>query len=47
MSALDPEPTAAAVPVALREIEAGGFQVLHQRTSLTPLRKLWIAMRTN
>ena len=31
----------------LREIEAQGFQVLHQRTSLTPLRKLWIAMRTN
>jgi phytoene synthase len=31
----------------LREIEAGGFQVLHQRVSLTPLRKLWIAMRTN
>jgi 15-cis-phytoene synthase len=31
----------------LHEIEAGGFQVLHQRTSLTPLRKLWIAMRTN
>ena len=31
----------------LREIEAGGFQVLHQRTSLTPVRKLWIAMRTN
>jgi 15-cis-phytoene synthase len=31
----------------LREIEAAGFQVLHQRTSLTPLRKLWIAMRTN
>jgi len=31
----------------LDEIEAGGFQVLHQRTSLTPLRKLWIAMRTN
>jgi phytoene synthase len=31
----------------LREIEAGGFQVLHQRTSLTPLRKLWLAMRTN
>ncbi len=30
----------------LREIEAGGFQVLHQRTSLTPLRKLWIATRT-
>ncbi len=31
----------------LREIEADGFQVLHQRTSLTPIRKLWIAMRTN
>lgn len=31
----------------LREIEAGGFQVLHQRISLTPLRKLWIAARTN
>ena len=30
----------------LREIEAQGFQVLHQRTSLTPLRKLWIAWRT-
>jgi phytoene synthase len=31
----------------LREIEADGFRVLHQRTSLTPLRKLWIAMRTH
>jgi phytoene synthase len=31
----------------LREIEADQFQVLHQRTSLTPLRKLWIAMKTN
>ena len=31
----------------LREIEAGGFQVLHQRIALTPLRKLWIAMRVN
>jgi phytoene synthase len=30
----------------LREIEQQGFQVLHQRTSLTPLRKLWIAART-
>jgi phytoene synthase len=30
----------------LREIEADGFQVLHQRTSLTPIRKLWIAART-
>jgi len=31
----------------LREIEASGFQVLHQRVTLTPLRKLWIAVRTN
>ncbi len=31
----------------LREIEADGFQVLHQRTSLTPIRKLWIAMHTH
>ena len=31
----------------LREIETQGFQVLHQRTSLTPLRKLWIATRTH
>jgi phytoene synthase len=31
----------------LHEIEAAGFQVLHQRTSLTPLRKLWIAARTH
>jgi phytoene synthase len=31
----------------LREIEADGFQVLHQRTSLTPLRKLWIALVTH
>jgi phytoene synthase len=30
----------------LREIEADGFRVLHQRMSLTPLRKLWIAART-
>ena len=30
----------------LREIERQGFQVLHQRTSLTPLRKLWIAAKT-
>ena len=30
----------------LQEIETGGFQVLHQRTSLTPLRKFWIAART-
>ena len=31
----------------LREVERENFQVLHQRISLTPLRKLWIAMRTN
>ena len=30
----------------LGEIEATGFQVLHQRISLTPVRKLWIAVRT-
>ena len=31
----------------LREIEDENFAVLHQRISLTPIRKLWIAMRTN
>jgi len=31
----------------LREIEADNFQVLHQRTSLTPVRKIWIAMKTH
>ena len=30
----------------LEEIRAGGFQVLDRRTSLTPLRKLWLAWRT-
>jgi phytoene synthase len=30
----------------LEEICADGMQVLNQRTSLTPLRKLWIALRT-
>ncbi|UZG43081.1 presqualene diphosphate synthase HpnD [Caldimonas thermodepolymerans] len=30
----------------LREIERENFQVLHQRISLTPLRKFWIATRT-
>ena len=29
----------------LREIERDGFTVLHQRTSLTPIRKLWLAWR--
>ena len=31
----------------LREIELSGFEVLHQRVSLTPLRKVWIAMLTH
>ncbi|MFN3303955.1 MAG: presqualene diphosphate synthase HpnD [Roseateles sp.] len=31
----------------LVEIEREQFQVLHQRIALTPIRKLWIAMRTN
>ena len=30
----------------LNEIERDGFQVLTQRISLTPMRKLWIAWRT-
>ncbi len=29
----------------LREIERDDFQVLHQRVSLTPLRKLWLAWK--
>lgn len=37
---------AAIYAALLEEIEAEGFQVLAQRTSLTPLRKLWIAWRT-
>lgn len=31
----------------LREIEADGFRVLHQRIALTPVRKIWIAMKTH
>lgn len=31
----------------LEEIEKMDFQVLHQRVSLTPLRKLWIAWKTS
>jgi phytoene synthase len=31
----------------LREIEAEDFRVLHQRIALTPVRKLWIAMKTH
>ena len=30
----------------LREIAADNYQVLHQRVSLTPLRKFWLAWRT-
>ena len=30
----------------LREIQSDGFQVLDRRTSLTPLRKLWLAWKT-
>ena len=30
----------------LDELERDGFKVLHQRTSLTPMRKLWIAWKT-
>jgi phytoene synthase len=29
----------------LREIERDNFQVLHQRVSLTPVRKLWLAWK--
>ena len=29
----------------LREIEADDFRVLHQRISLPPLRKLWLAWK--
>ena len=30
----------------LREIERDGFRVLHQRIALTPLRKFWLAWKT-
>ncbi len=30
----------------LNEIERNGYKVLNERTSLTPLRKLWVAWRT-
>lgn len=30
----------------LEEIKDDGFKVLHQRTSLTPIRKLWLAWKT-
>ncbi len=37
---------AAIYRTVLDEIKHDGYQVLSQRTSLTPLRKLWIAWRT-
>jgi 15-cis-phytoene synthase len=37
---------AAIYKALLAEIERDGFRVLAQRTSLTPLRKFWIAWRT-
>lgn len=37
---------AAIYQTTLDEIEAGGCKVLSARTSLTPIRKLWIAWRT-
>jgi phytoene synthase len=37
---------AAIYAALLAEIEREGFRVLTQRTSLTPLRKLWIAWKT-
>jgi len=37
---------AAIYRATLDEIERDGFRVLAQRTSLTPLRKLWIAWKT-
>jgi phytoene synthase len=55
MSALPPEDRRAQRPglimaaiyrTLLDEIQRGGFHVLTQRTSLTPLRKFWIAWRT-
>ena len=30
----------------LDEIESDGYRVLHHRIALTPLRKLWIALKT-
>jgi len=37
---------AAIYRTTLDEIERGGYRVLKERTSLTPLRKLWIAWKT-
>jgi len=37
---------AAIYRATLQEVERDGFKVLTQRTSLTPLRKLWLAWKT-
>jgi len=37
---------AAIYRATLDEIEQDGFQVMHHRVSLTPIRKLWIAWKT-
>lgn len=37
---------AAIYSTLLQEIERDQFQVMHQRVSLTPIRKLWLAWRT-
>jgi phytoene synthase len=37
---------AAIYRATLEEVERDGFKVLTQRTSLTPLRKLWLAWKT-
>lgn len=37
---------AAIYRATLVEIEREGYRVLTQRTSLTPLRKLWLAWKT-
>ena len=37
---------AAIYHAVLDEVRQDGYHVLNQRTSLTPLRKLWIAFKT-
>ena len=37
---------AAIYQTVLKEIRDGGCKVIDRRTSLTPIRKLWIAWRT-
>ena len=38
--------TAAINRALLEEIRLDGFRVLHERVSLTPIRKLWLAWKT-